>query len=235
MEKIRNKLGFRQSIVVASAGASGGLCLLWTEEVNIRALSFSPHHIDVEVQVLGVHGKWRLTGFYGHPVTAERHKSWELLSRLGSASSLPWVCIGDFNEILAAHEKLGGAVRNERQMQNFRQAIDSCGLKDLGYRGPKFTWWRNGPEDIRVRLDRGLATWEWCTLFPQAKIQKTRAQLGALLNCPCSTQTVEERKRLTAHLDSLLIKDELFWRQRSRAIWLKAGDNNSNAAWRILW
>ncbi|CAL9030450.1 unnamed protein product [Prunus brigantina] len=165
-------------------------------------------------------------------------------------------------------------------MQNFRQAIDSCGLKDLGYRGPKFTWWRNGPEDIRVRLDRGLATWEWKRLFrfeeawsqhedcvnaitegwlngtergaqgivfekikstrlkllswnretfgfTRAEIQKTRAQLGALLNCPCSTQTVEERKRLTAHLDSLLIKDELFWRQRSRAIWLKAGDNNS--------
>ncbi|KAH0991987.1 hypothetical protein GBA52_003470 [Prunus armeniaca] len=80
--------------------------------------------------------------------------------------SLPWVCLGDFNEILAAHEKLGGAVRNERQMKTFRQAIDSCGLKDLGYTGPKFTWWRNGPDDIRVLLDCGLPTWEWCRMFP---------------------------------------------------------------------
>ncbi|CAB4282685.1 unnamed protein product [Prunus armeniaca] len=75
MEKIRNKLGFRQSVVVDSVGSSGGLCLLWTEEVEVRALSFSAHHIDTEVQIVGGQDKWRLTGFYGHLVTSDRNKS----------------------------------------------------------------------------------------------------------------------------------------------------------------
>lgn len=33
--------------------------------------------------------------------------TWELLRRLHYDSSLPWVCGGDFNEVLAPHEKLG--------------------------------------------------------------------------------------------------------------------------------
>ncbi|CAB4309818.1 unnamed protein product [Prunus armeniaca] len=178
MEKIRNKLGFRQSIV----------------EVDIRALYFSPHHIDVKVQVLGVHGKWWLTGFYGHPVTSERYKSWELLGKLGLASSLPWVCLGDFNEILVAHEKLCGAVRNERQMQNFRQAIDSCGLKDLGYTGLKFTWWRNGPEDIRMHLDRGLV---WvCTVGLIGSDYSVGGVIGSSILCPNGGRSQEANSAL---------------------------------------
>ncbi|CAL9025258.1 unnamed protein product [Prunus brigantina] len=50
-------------------------------------------------------------------------------------------------------------------MQGFRDAIDYCGLQDLGFMGPKFTWWRNNPEDIRVRLDRALANIKWFERF----------------------------------------------------------------------
>ena len=43
--------------------------------------------------------------------------------------------MGDFNEIVRAEEKTGGAPRKEGQMTGFRVALDFCGLRDLGYVG----------------------------------------------------------------------------------------------------
>ena len=38
------------------------------------------------------------------------------------------------------NKKSGGAVRPEKQMQDFRDCLDVCGLKDLGFSGLPFTW-----------------------------------------------------------------------------------------------
>ena len=59
-------------------------------------------------------GKWRLTSFYGNLKTHRRDDSWALLERLGKQDDSPWVCIGDFNEVLSVNEKEGGANRLSR-------------------------------------------------------------------------------------------------------------------------
>lgn len=41
------------------------------------------------------------------------------------------MCIGDFIEIIKVEERSGGAIWPERQMQEFRDYLDYCGLKDL--------------------------------------------------------------------------------------------------------
>ena len=66
---------------------------------------------------------WRLTGFYGHPETSKREETWQLLESLNHFSALPWLCIGDFNEITSAVEKAGGNVRPARQITRFRDVI----------------------------------------------------------------------------------------------------------------
>ena len=73
---------------------------------------------------------------------------------------LPWLCVGDFNEIFKVEEKLGGALRKERQMKDFRAALDFCGLRDLGYVGSPFMRCNNQFDGvvICIRLDRGVAT-----------------------------------------------------------------------------
>ena len=50
-------------------------------------------------------GCWHLTGFYGNPDTAKRPESWAKLKHLQGTSSLPWLAIGDFNEIISLTEK----------------------------------------------------------------------------------------------------------------------------------
>ena len=56
---------------------------------------------------------------------------------------LPWVCIGDFNEILYRFEKQGGHPKPQVQMERFRDALNFCNLNDFGFEGDVFTWRNN--------------------------------------------------------------------------------------------
>ena len=77
------------------------------------------------------------------------------------------MCIGDFNEITKMEEKLGGAIRPDKQMQDFKDCQDFCRLKDLGFTGLPFTWCNKhfGGDLIWVRLDRALASVDWILKF----------------------------------------------------------------------
>ena len=73
------------------------------------------NHIDAIVNK-GMEEAWRLTGFYGEPMTHKRFDSWSLLHQLINQMSLPWICTGDFNELLKSSKKLRGSMRGQFQM-----------------------------------------------------------------------------------------------------------------------
>ena len=52
---------------------------------------------------------------------------------------MPWLCASDFNEIAKTYEKMGGRLRPNVQIKNFRDVLDECGLMDLDFVGYKFT------------------------------------------------------------------------------------------------
>lgn len=142
------------------------------EEVSVDLMSISVHHIDVRV-VDGVgEEEWRCTGFYGWYELHKRHLSWSLLESLPGQSPLPWLCIGDFNEILYGHEKKGGNDRADWQMMNFRRVVDVCGFRDVPYIGYDFMYdnGRGLEENVQCRLDRALVTSSWLALFPDSHL-----------------------------------------------------------------
>ena len=71
LERWKIKLGFNSKLVINSVGLSGGLCLFWTNDNVVELLTYSQDHIDVRIR-LGNNKIWRFTGFYGHPVQAQR-------------------------------------------------------------------------------------------------------------------------------------------------------------------
>lgn len=91
-----------------------------------------------------------------------------MLRNLGRIQNLPWMVFGDFNEILYSNEKKDGIPREERRMNNFRHALESCSLVDMGILGSWFTWQRGNSQDtnIRERLDRCVANEDWFDLYP---------------------------------------------------------------------
>ena len=80
---------------------------------------------------------------------------------------LPWLMVGDFNEILSNNEKEGGNIRPQRCMQQFRDCLFDCNLEDLGFIGDKFTWRRGR---IRERLDRAVSNQRWRDMIPLAMV-----------------------------------------------------------------
>ena len=173
MKRIKMKLGFVNGLYVQSQRKSGGLALFWRKDVNLEIKSYSRHHIDAVVAEERSGFKWRLTGFYGHPETHQRKESWRYLDTLNLQFNLPWLCFGDFNEIISADEKRGGAPRPQRQMDAFRNIINKCGFKDLGYSGFDFTWCnqQEGSDRIYLRLDRAFATLDWIGHFSNIRVQ----------------------------------------------------------------
>lgn len=49
--------------------------------------------------------KWRLTGVYGESHIEKKVETWRLLRKMHHQIQLPWVCLGDINEIMFSHEK----------------------------------------------------------------------------------------------------------------------------------
>ena len=103
---------------------------------------------------------------------AERHKTWDMLKFIKASSHLPWVCMGDFNEVLIREEHKGVQERSLAQIAGFWEMVDVCGLYDLGYEGRDWTFEKkvSGGSFCRVRLDRVLATSDWCSRFPLAQL-----------------------------------------------------------------
>lgn len=79
--------------------------------------------------------------------------------------------IGDFNDILDDSEKERGNYRSVASMRDFSEFIVDNGLLDLGFVGYPFTWRnRRDEEPIQQRLDRGLATSGWVSVYLEAKV-----------------------------------------------------------------
>lgn len=136
--------------------------MLWNKEVVIQQLDVSQYYIDVVVWDVE---EWRLTRIYGEPSWDHKDRTWVALRSLKEKSSLPWMVLGDLNEILYNHEKEGGSARSQRQLQAFEEALADCELGDMGFTGDKVTWQRG---KIRERLDRGVSNALWNSLFPNA-------------------------------------------------------------------
>ncbi|XP_074283980.1 uncharacterized protein LOC141608536 [Silene latifolia] len=165
MQTVRAKFDGYDGMEVDSVGRSGGLAFWCKKGVRCEILSASVHYMDFVVR--DDEGDWRVTGFYGWPAVTDRHLSWQLLHISGRQSNLPWVCVGDFNEILSANEMKGGS-RAQWQMNNFRDAMDDCGLVDVQFEGYAFTWdnGQAGDTNRQSRIDRTMGTTEWLESFP---------------------------------------------------------------------
>ncbi|XP_071918841.1 uncharacterized protein [Coffea arabica] len=87
----------------------------------------------------------------------ERRELWSNLVA-DKPSSLPWCIGGDFNVIMAPHEKRGGRPFAVAEGVEFMSFLEEAGVFDVGFSGPSFTWCNNRRDRARAskRLDRLL-------------------------------------------------------------------------------
>ncbi|KAL5770431.1 hypothetical protein ACOSP7_014585 [Xanthoceras sorbifolium] len=67
---------------------------------------------------------------------------------------------------------MGGSLKPQYQINQFRDAVDFCGFQDLGYSSSIFTWCskRHSNDMIQERLDRFFCANNWGDLFPVSSV-----------------------------------------------------------------
>ncbi|XP_050245827.1 uncharacterized protein LOC126693745 [Quercus robur] len=257
LDRTLSYINFDQKWVVPRTTRGGGLVLFWKNSVNLKVVGSHRYYIDAVINK-NERDEWRFTGFYGEPDAAKRNEAWAKLRSLNSNQNIPWLCVGDYNEITRQEEKRSGVLRSFNQMQLFRDVIDECGLMDLGFVGPKYSWSKHfeSGQSIWERLDKGLAMNNWFLLFPDpsSAILKKVAKCEQDLtwwnnNCFGNVRrTLADKKKLLAaaeleamrsgnnsqvqllkaEVNVLIHRESRLWSQRSRVLWLSKGDSNTN-------
>jgi hypothetical protein len=160
------------SVVVPSRRRSGGLWLMWNESLQIDVHSTSFHLILATATCTASNQKFGLVCIYGDPYHRQTTDIWnEVANFVYDNPSLPMVCIGDMNNLLYDMDKNSNNI-NRSHMCAFRSLVKQCGLFDLGYSGPAYTWTnkRFSSNPTFERLDRCLVNAEWCSTFPISNV-----------------------------------------------------------------
>ncbi|XP_019160043.1 PREDICTED: uncharacterized protein LOC109156647 [Ipomoea nil] len=193
MEQVRIKLKYENCLTVEATRRGGGLALLWNGGLDVEVVGYSNHYIDTVVRQNG--NRWRFTGFYGSPKRHQRHISWNILRYLSSLNDLPWVLMGDLNDILDAREKMGRVPHPQWLMRGFREAVRASGLFDFPFEGYQYTWDRGrGTENwVREKLDRILVSGNWMDLFTEARAWSIEGSSSNHMPLLLETNTIGNR------------------------------------------
>lgn len=170
-QNILSTLGFENYIKVDAMGFSGGIWVLWHPHiVTIEPMASSFQEIHCRVKVNNLF--FILSAIYARPKYDIRKNLWTSLSTAFTNLSLPWLLMGDFNDIASTKEKFGGRPPNLNKIMFFNDFLNSCNLIDLGFTGPLFTWTNNRDcgQTIKTRIDRCHANPLWLQLFPNSNV-----------------------------------------------------------------
>ncbi|CAN1159582.1 Transposon TX1 uncharacterized 149 kDa protein [Linum perenne] len=169
MESLKVSLNYAKGFYVDPINLSGGLSLWWLNAVPISIICHSKNYIHA---VVNFNREYYITFVYAPCILVDRIRVWNEISNLRGVGTEPWIITGDHNAIRYSYEKEGGNGINHQAAAAFNKFITDNNLLDLGYQGDPFTWYngQRGSNEIKVRLDRGLANPAWRLLFDKALI-----------------------------------------------------------------
>ncbi|KAL4379799.1 hypothetical protein GQ457_02G025960 [Hibiscus cannabinus] len=179
------------SFRIEAQGFSGGIWLLWENDIEVEILHISNQFINGRTR-WGSDSQWvQFTMVYASPSSARRRHLWSQLLSLDPGGDIPWVVGGDFNVILGADERRGGSNSHVQGSRPFAEFLCRSGLHDMGFRGSPFTWSRG---NLYERLDRCLANKSWVSCFPHSflcQLEKNGSDHRPLL---CSEELLRETR-----------------------------------------
>lgn len=73
---------------------------------------------------------------YASPKFYERCILWDNLKNVATLHDMPWIIVGDFNEVLTEGDKFGGRSVNSNRSLIFKEVLDCCDMIDIGFVGP---------------------------------------------------------------------------------------------------
>jgi hypothetical protein len=167
-----SRFNMSDAFVVPSRRRSGGLWLMWNDDLKLTVHSSSFYVILATATILSSNQHFGLICIYGDPYHRQTCDIWNhVASFVFDNLNLPMLCMGDLNELLYSADKNSQKL-NVTHINAFHALIKNCGLFDLGFSRPAYTWTnkRFSSNPIYERLDRCLVNSEWCTNFPVSNV-----------------------------------------------------------------
>ena len=165
---IVGSLPYDSWFLVEPVGFAGGILILWDPaRVSLHVINSNAQGVHALVEVNT--NNFFLSTIYANTKFRIRKNLWNDLIDVAHNIDMPWLVIGDFNEVLSQNEKWGGNAVKPHRIAMFSSTMDSCNLLDLGFNGPKFTWTNKRKRNpIYERLDRAFGNGDWLVHYPNS-------------------------------------------------------------------
>ncbi|XP_057453246.1 uncharacterized protein LOC130745123 [Lotus japonicus] len=167
-----NSLGFFPAFVSEAIGFSGGIWVMIRTNFGLSTRLIHMHGQAITFELWKDNLSWVCNAIYASPIPEQREILWQHLTQLRESISIPWLLVGDMNEVLQPSEVRGGDFIPSRA-HRFASVLDKCRLIDLGLVGGNYMWFRNRNNIIILskRLDRALGDVDWRLAFPEASVE----------------------------------------------------------------
>ncbi|XP_039054840.1 uncharacterized protein LOC120197354 [Hibiscus syriacus] len=135
--------------------------------------------------------------------SSKRSRIWDQVRALEPEDNMPWVIGGDSYAICSTSERQGGSSKRSRVCPHFCNFMFLCGLVDMGFDGPKYTWQRG---DLCQLLDRCLCISRWTDVFCSSTISHLK-RIGSdhrLLLLSTNEIRAANGRRLFRFVDALI-------------------------------
>lgn len=159
--------------------------------ISTTLISSSAQQVSVSLMIQNT--PCLFSAIYASTAVFSRRQLWRDLQLLNFQG--PWCCIGDFNAVLGAHEKVGGHPPPSLSCADFLSFTNDANLLHLPTSGTFFTWTngRRGRNRIQLRLDRALCNsvaldfWDALNVVALPRFKSDHSPL--LLTCQLGTKS----------------------------------------------
>jgi hypothetical protein len=118
-------LGLTNMVVKYAVGKWGVGVVFWRRGIDVSLRNMSKYHINMDIKKDNGY-EWRFTGVFEEAHSDQKHKTGQDLRDMMVRPTKPWLCAGDFNEILFTPEE------GSRQKCQAKASFVSIGLIPTG-------------------------------------------------------------------------------------------------------
>ncbi|XP_031105341.1 uncharacterized protein LOC116010192 [Ipomoea triloba] len=166
-----SKLGYSDWIRVEAVGFSGGIWVFWNSTLHVTVVHTHPQFVLLQVHRMN-QAPWHYAIVYGSPTQHLRRRLWSELTMAKRGITGPCLIARDFNSVVNQDETNNYSAFSSQRSSDFVHWIQSEGLVDLGFSGPRYTWTKglSVGHAKAARLDRALCNLSWRNQFPEATV-----------------------------------------------------------------
>ncbi|XP_070032638.1 uncharacterized protein [Nicotiana tomentosiformis] len=152
IKRCRRFLGYQHCV----SNTNCQIWIMWSGNNMATILNNHEQQLTIKLDYGAANSDLYITAVYSKCPPEERRDMWSSLELTNLQVKVPWCIGGDFNVILDPDEKKGSRPYRMSKSLEFSTCMDNCGMMDLDFVGPKYTWCNNWEPRRRIwkRLDR---------------------------------------------------------------------------------